>query len=221
MIAHQWRQPLGAIAAAVINMKFRFELESFNLETQDGRNECQLFLKEKFTNIEDYVKNLTTTIDDFRNFYKPNKKRVMIPLKEVIAKALKIIRTSIETDNIEIVEVYGDETPLEVYENEMIQVLLNILKNAQDNFKEYKREHPRITIKTDENSIIICDNGGGISGEIIEKIFDPYFSTKNEKNGTGLGLYMSKVIIEEHHQGILSAYNTDEGACFKIILGSY
>jgi len=221
MIAHQWRQPLGAIAATVLNMKLHFEFEHFNLETQKGRDECQLFLKEKFTNIEDYVKNLTTTIDDFRNFYKPNKKRVKSSLQEVVAKTLKIIRTSIETDNIEIVEVYNDEMPFEIYENEMMQVLLNIFNNAQDNFKENTRTHPQITITANENTLLICDNGGGISNEIIGKIFDPYFSTKNEKNGTGLGLYMSKVIIEEHHLGSLSAFNSDEGACFKIILGSY
>ncbi|MCX6073226.1 MAG: ABC transporter substrate-binding protein [Campylobacterales bacterium] len=219
MIAHQWRQPLGAITATVLNIKLTFEFENFNLETQHGQHECHVFLKEKFNNIEDYVKNLTTTIDDFRNFYKPNKKRVMSSLKDVVAKALKIIRVSIETANIEIVEVYGDEMQFEIYENEMMQVLLNILKNAQDNFKENKRINAQITIKTKENTIIICDNGGGISEEIMRKIFDPYFSTKNEKNGTGLGLYMSKVIIEEHHKGTLSAQNTDDGVCFTMTLG--
>jgi len=100
-----------------------------------------------------------------------------------------------------------------------MQVLLNILKNAQDNFKERGVQNPRITIDVQERVCSICDNGGGVSEDIMERIFEPYFSTKDEKNGTGLGLYMSKTIVEEHHKGRLEVENRDDGVCFIIELG--
>jgi PAS domain S-box-containing protein len=216
MIAHQWRQPLGAIAATSINIKFKVELEAFDLDNQEGRTQLSHFLLEKLTNIENYVENLTTTIDDFRNFYKPDKKSVLISLKEVAHKALRIIRNSIEMDNISIIEEYGDDMQLEMYDNEVMQVILNILKNAHDNFKEKNIINPQIKITVTPGVLYICDNGGGIPDEILDKIFDPYFSTKDEKNGTGLGLYMSKIIIEEHHNGKLRAKNQDGGTSFQI-----
>jgi signal transduction histidine kinase len=101
----------------------------------------------------------------------------------------------------------------------MMQVILNLLKNAQDVLKEEAVEKPYIKVTTEERKILICDNGGGISSEIINKVFDPYFSTKEDKNGTGLGLYMSKMIVEEHHNGSLTVENSADGACFTIILG--
>ena len=113
------------------------------------------------------------------------------------------------------------DTKSKIYSNEIMQVILNILKNSQDNFKEQATKDPKITITcecplSDTYFLKIFDNGGGIPEDIINKIFDPYFSTKSEKNGTGLGLYMSKTIIEEHHDGKLSVENTDDGVCFII-----
>ena len=218
MIAHQWRQPLGSIASTALNMKLKLELESFDLNTQEGREGLKHFFMDKLDNIEDYVENLTMTIDDFRNFYKPDKKVVMSSFKEVVHKALKIIRTSIEVDNIEIIEEYEDETQFAIYDSEMMQVALNILKNAQDNFKEKNTSFPQIKITSKSNILIISDNGGGIPDQILDKIFDPYFSTKSEKNGTGLGLYMSKQIIEGHHKGKLNVKNKNDGVSFKITL---
>lgn len=142
----------------------------------------------------------------------------MSSFKEVVHKALKIIRSSIDVDNITIIEEYKDEKLLAMYDNEMMQVILNILKNAQDNFKEKNILNPEIQITSSANNLFICDNGGGIPDEILVKIFDPYFSTKSEKNGTGLGLYMSKTIIEEHHNGSLSVKNQNNGVSFKIKL---
>jgi len=105
----------------------------------------------------------------------------------------------------------------------MMQVILNILKNSQDNFKEKKKKSPKIYVSCEDierkTIVTICDNGGGIPKEIIEKVFDPYFSTKSEKNGTGLGLYMSKIIIEEHHNGVLTVRNHESGTCFQIEIG--
>ena len=104
----------------------------------------------------------------------------------------------------------------------MMQVVLNIVKNSIDNFIEKDTQNRKISINVEEKSneftIRICDNGGGIEENLIEKIFDPYFSTKDDKNGTGLGLYISKVVIENHSSGELIAKNTDDGVCFSIVL---
>jgi signal transduction histidine kinase len=147
-----------------------------------------------------------------------NKKIVLVSFKEITDKALNIIQNSLKVDGINLIEEYADDTKLPMIDNEMVQVILNIVKNSQDNFSERKTKNPQIKITARNNLIEICDNGGGISANIIAKIFDPYFSTKNEKNGTGLGLYMSKTIIEDHHKGTLTAYNQDDGVCFSITL---
>jgi C4-dicarboxylate-specific signal transduction histidine kinase len=128
------------------------------------------------------VQNLTTTIDDFRNFYKPNKESDFILLHEPIHKALSIIRGALASDSIEIVEKCTSKNKVKLYSNEIMQVILNILKNAQDNFKEKATKNPKISIScrdSDDKVIIeICDNGGGIAEDILPKIFNPYFSTK-------------------------------------------
>jgi signal transduction histidine kinase len=219
MIAHQWRQPLGAISATAVNIQLAIELEEFDLETKEGIDKSNEYFLERLENINGFVNNLTVTIDDFRNFYKPNKKSVLVKLDEVIIKALSIIKASLISDNIEILEHYNSSSELEIYDSEMMQVILNILKNAQDNFKEKGTQKPQIRITTDEKTISICNNGGGISESILDKIFDPYFSTKDELNGTGLGLYMSKTIVEDHHNGKLHVENKDDGVCFIIELG--
>lgn len=218
MIAHQWRQPLSAIASTVINMKLKIDFESFDLETNEGRNAQKDFHNKQLVNIQSYVDNLSSIIDDFRNFYRPDKETVLSTFRTVIDKALTIIQSSIESDKIELIEEYDNEQIFEMLDGEMLQVILIILKNSQDNFKEKGILHPQIKIIVDNSTLIICDNGGGISSEVLEEIFDPYFSTKDEKNGTGIGLYMSKIIIENHHQGKLSAYNENNGVCFKIQL---
>ena len=218
MIAHQWRQPLGAISATSVNLQMKLELQEFDSTKQESINKWNEYLYGKLENINDYVQNLTTTIDDFRNFYKPNKKSVSIQLDEVVTKALKIINTSLINSDIEIVQEYNSNQKIELYDSELIHVILNILKNSQDNFKEQKSKNPKITITTKKNSLSICDNGGGIAEDIMDEIFDPYFSTKSEKNGTGLGLYMSKIIVEEHHNGKLIVENKDGGVCFNIEL---
>ena len=125
---------------------------------------------------------------------------------------------AVKNNSIEIVSDFQSQEKIPMYENEMMQVILNIFKNAQDNFNEKKVKNPKIEIRTKDKLLYITDNGGGISNDIIEKIFDPYFSTKDEKNGTGLGLYMSKTIVEEHHEATLTVENVDGGVCFSIDL---
>ena len=208
MIAHQWRQPLSSISAIAGTLSLDVMMDEYKKE----------FFAERLDSIAELSQHLSSTIDDFRNFYKPNKEAVNTTLEELITRAIKIMKSSLDSDNIEMLYEYNDKQMIKLYENETIQVVLNILKNAQDNFKEKKIENPQIKITTKENCISICDNGGGIPEDILPKIFDPYYSTKDEKNGTGLGLYMSKTIVEEHHNGKLQVSNRDDGVCFTIEL---
>jgi signal transduction histidine kinase len=222
MISHQWRQPLGSIAAATISLKTKIELEKYDLSKEEEREQFLTYLMQKLDNIENYTNSLSNTIDDFKNFYNPNKEIIKESITIPIKKAIDIMQSSFNRHHIMIEKNFKTTAIIEHYTNEIMQVILNILNNAVGNFKEKKVKNPKITIMIDEQkehiSIEICDNGGGISQEIMEKIFDPYFSTKDEKNGTGLGLYMSKTIIEKHHHGKLSVHNQNGGACFTITL---
>ena len=218
MIAHQWRQPLSAISSTSIDIKMKSELEHFDLSQKEGVLKYEAYVNGGLTKIAGFVQNLTVTVDDFRNFFKPNKEKVSMKLEGVVSKALAIIKTSLINSNIEIIEEYRCKEKIELHDSEMMQVILNILKNSQDHLIEKQIKKAYIKITTGDRTISICDNGGGIPEDIIGKIFDPYFSTKHEKNGAGLGLYMSKTIIEEHHNGKLTVKNTDDGVCFKIEL---
>ena len=222
MIAHQWRQPLGAIAASSIDLKMQIAFGNFDLDKKEEQAACSSYFDEQLTHIEEYVQSLTTTIDDFRNFYKPNKDRKIININDPIKKSLSIIEASAKAHGIEITLALESQKEYALFDSELMQVFLNIIKNAQDNFVEKEIADARIMIETKDtdNGVLveICDNGGGIPEDIKAKIFDPYFSTKDEKNGTGLGLYMSKTIIEEHHDGELGVKNSDKGVCFTIII---
>jgi len=222
MISHQWRQPLAAIGTASFHLKYKFQTNDFNLETLEGRKRQADFFNKKFDEIEFYVQNLTTTIDDFRDFYKSDKETTKISIDHPIENALKLIQKSFRVLNIEIVKAYKHTKDVNIYQNEIIHVVLNILKNAQDNFLEKQIQNAKLQINTldidNGIKIEISDNGGGIKKSIIKDIFNPYFSTKLEKNGTGIGLYMSKIIVEKHHKGEIKATNTKDGVCFSIIL---
>jgi len=222
MIAHQWRQPLSAISGSIIAIQIKLSRKKFDLDDEKGRADFLSFLDRIHGDIKEYVYGLSETIDDFRNFFRPDKRKEHISITEPINRALKIVATSMSNKSIEIECDFQTTDTIMLYKNEIMQVILNILKNAEDNFAEKKIENAKIEIKTlkenDQHIILIADNGGGISNSILPKIFDPYFSTKGEKNGTGLGLYMSKTMIEEHHNGELSVTNSKDGAVFKIVL---
>lgn len=222
MIAHQWRQPLSAISTVIAGLKLKQVLNKFDLTTPEGREEHNKNLITSFEKIDQYVKFLTSTIDDFRNFFKPNKKKEEVLLIDLVNKTIAIINKAFEVNKIEIKIDNKSQRKVNTYANEVMQVILNILKNSEDIFKDKDIENSKINIKiySDEQSEIIeiQDNAGGIPEDIIEHIFDPYFSTKTEKNGSGLGLHMSKTIIEGHCKGKIVASNINNGAMFKIIL---
>jgi len=220
MIAHQWKQPLASIAAIQVGIKTTVDLEKYDLENKVEREEFMLYLDERLNKVELYVKNLAQTITDFSNYYKPNKEAEFLSIDSVVMKSYELLKDSLKSREIEISFDLNAEYFMDVYQNELMQVILNILNNAKDQLMERKVERPSIYVKTyakrDEVIIEIEDNGGGIPENIIEHVFDPYFSTKSEKNGTGLGLYMSRMIINEYHNGSISVHNSIIGAVFSI-----
>ena len=212
MIAHQWRQPLAAISSLSVALNLKSQLGSLN-------KDVILDLSSKIT---ENSKHLSNTIDDFRDFFKPNKEKREFSFNEIVSDVLNIVEASIATKNITIIKDLKNEDRFSSYPNEIKQVVLNLIKNADDILLDNEIKEAIIKISTydDANNIIleISDNAGGISEDIIDKIFDPYFSTKTKKDGTGLGLFMSKTIIEEHCSGKLIASNSETGAVFKIIM---
>ena len=217
MIAHQWRQPLTAISSSVIDLQMKLIL---NKDDKHIIYHVENHLKD----IENITENLTETIDDFKNFYKPSKSTSKSTMDVILDKSYSMVQNYFTSHNIHTVFEYNSINEINVFKNELIQVYLNILQNARENFIIREIKNPKIVISTKDHKdgiiVSISDNGGGCEQQILSKIFDPYFSTKYEKNGTGLGLYMSLKIIEEHHNGTISATNTKDGICFTIILNN-
>ena len=209
MIAHQWRQPLNQMSYVMMNIDGAYDERTLSREYLDSK------LKEG----ENLLEYMSHTIDDFRDFFKPDKEKEEVKLCALVDSAIGLIEKGLEAGNITLVKEYEADITLLIHKNEMIQVLLNLLKNAQEVLEDI--EGPRIKVRIYEEEgfakISISDNGGGIKQESIEKIFEPYFSTK-QNQGTGLGLYMSKMIIEEHMNGKMRASNVKNGAEFIISL---
>ena len=212
MIAHQWRQPLAAISATSASIELKAAMHK--LDNED--------IEEKAQAISDYSQHLSRTIDDFRGFFKPNNSKTETTYDEIINSVLQIMETSLENKNIPLIKTLNCHENFHTYSNELKQVILNLITNAEEALLETMVEEPCIKIETytkdDQYILEISDNAGGIPKEHIDHIFDPYFSTKKAKDGTGLGLYMSKIIIEEHCGGTLNVINIKEGALFSILL---
>ena len=212
MIAHQWRQPLNFIGTTTAAIQFDVFFDKLDKDE----------LLKHTDNIAKQSQYLSDTIDDFRNFFRNDTGVETTSYDELIESVLNIIGESIESKDIEIKKDLKSTTKFTTFANELKHVVINIIKNAEDILIENKVKKPFIKIETYEESenkiLAISDNGGGISQEIMLKIFDPYFSTKTKKNGTGLGLYMSKIIVEEHCGGLLQVSNSGDGAVFEIII---
>lgn len=210
MIAHQWRQPLTGIGMTVDNLKLDIELETID-EQQWSKN---------LDLIKAQIHYLSHTIDDFRNFFKSNQQPQEINISKFLDETLQIAATHLDQKGIVVEKFYDDGLTARTFRNDLMQVVLNLIKNASDAITENEIKDARIKIAcTGEKGWIeieISDNAGGIPAEIIDKIYDPYFSTKDEKNGTGLGLYMSKMIVEGHLQGSLELITDSEGSSFII-----
>ena len=207
-IAHQWRQPLNEIAIGIQNLKYDYA---------DGRID-EVYLEAFIAKNKEVIHFMSETIDDFRNFYRVDKAKEHFDVKEAVNKVLSLQMAQLLNHNIS-VTIDGEGFIVDGYKNEFQQVVLNLINNAKDVLKEKKVSAPLIEIRFLEDAVIIHDNGGGIDAAIQERLFEPYFTTKEEGQGTGMGLYMSKIIIEDNMGGRLSAYNEADGASFKIELG--
>jgi len=212
MIAHQWRQPLASVSSIVSRIKLK---NNMNRVDKD-------FLNTVLNEINQYIQYMSNTIDDFRNFFAVDTKKEFMTLNEIVFNVNKMIDKSFLALNINIEIGNNELTKLYLYKNELIQVVINILNNAKDAFLDKNIENPTITISFEENAefqkIHIEDNAGGISENLIDKIFNPYFSTKNSKNGTGLGLYICKTIMEKEDTGTITVSNKNNGAIFTILI---
>ncbi len=209
-IAHQWRQPLQAIAGIIQNYEDAFE---------DGTLDMDYI--EKHTDlIMDILTNMSRTIDDFRYFFKPNKLKKNFNIKNIILKTIAFLESSFKFNNIDVSFDLEDNCIIEGFPNEYSQVLLVILSNAKDELVERKIKDKKISIvlKRIEDKFVlkISDNAGGITKEVLPKVFDPYFTTKEQGKGTGIGLYMAKMIIEKNMEGKLTARNIKDGVEFRI-----
>lgn len=211
-IAHQWRQPINSLGLIVQDLKeaYRFgELNQSYVETISAKAMEQIH----------YMSN---TIDDFRNFFNPDKDKKMFSLNKSIENTKNILKQGIRNNSIECEISIPKDIFIYGYKNEFSQVIFNLLSNARDAVMSNKPKTPKIKIqvKNKKNSaeISVSDNGGGIPPDILPSIFDPYFTTKSEGKGTGIGLYMAKKIIENHMDGSLLVHNTKDGVCFTIVL---
>ena len=203
-IIHQFKQPLN-----IINLSASY------IEMMVNQNCKSVDLKDFIEKIKNSVIYLDKTLNEFRDFLKPNKQKVKTNFEKIVNEALKILDYHLKTSGINLEVKTINNAEIEVIENELIQVVINIVTNAIDILKERNVKDPKVEIVIDGCRLLIKDNAGGVKGD-INKIFESYFTTK--KNGTGLGLYMSKIIVEEHLNGKILVRNVDDGAEFEINL---
>ncbi len=203
-IAHQWRQPLNEIGIKTQNLEYNFKDGLINKEFLDK------FIDENMQTIE----FMSKTIDDFRGFFRVDKIKESFSVKESIDATISLFSAQLRDNNITF-NIAGEDFFIDGYKNEFKQVILNIISNAKDALFQI-RENRSINIELKDKSIIIRDNGGGISEDIIDRIFEPYFTTKEQGKGTGMGLYISKVIIENNMDAKLLVKNIEDGVEFSI-----
>ncbi len=213
MLAHQWRQPLQAIAILIQKLPLEKIIDGeISDETVDN----------VVSSVDEQLAYMSKTIEDFRSFFNSTKDKEMIYAGALVDQARDFLAYSFKVDDINFKILSTENIEIKIHANEILQVFINILNNAREALIEKKIKDKNITIEyyQSKNNIIfeINDNAGGIPSIIMNKIFEPYFSTKQNKNGTGLGLYMSKTIVEKNGHGILGVQNTKDGASFKIVL---
>jgi C4-dicarboxylate-specific signal transduction histidine kinase len=218
-IAHQWRQPLATLGATIQSIRMAWERHSLNDE----------FLENAEADAQKQLYYMSDTIEDFRNFFNPEKVREQFDVKEKISDVAQLVAAQFATSGVSLKII--DKSPdnrlvIEGYQNEFKQSLLNLVSNAFDAIKANVRPEQNyagivaISVGREDGSVVIEveDNGCGIPHEIADKIFEPYFTSKSESKGTGIGLYMSKLIIEESMGGRLSFTSGPDGTVFKIKL---
>jgi len=200
-IAHQWRQPLGALTMIIQSFQSKFLSGKLTEEFIDSRVEDAGVL----------AKNMSETLEDFRTFFDPNKSHKSFSIKKVIDKSIDLTKYQLEKEGVDVVFNMSEDIEIYGFENELTHVILNLINNSKDALieKEKGQKQIRIIVKPTQNSVIInvIDNAGGIKSDIMAKVFDPYFTTKHKSVGTGIGLYMSKQMVEKHMNGKIDCKN--------------
>jgi len=211
-IAHQWRQPISTISLLIQDINDAYEYGELSKE----------YLEDFSKKTLKQVKFMSETIDDFRDYLRPNKSTEPFSLVESVKNSMRIMDATFKNNNVKVDFRYQNDIEVTGYKNEFSQVLLNIFKNAKDEFELRDVKHGTLDIVLEDKDgkaiLTITDNAEGIPEEIINKIFEPYFSTKEDFGGTGIGLHMSKNIIETNMHGSLTVRNINNGAEFTIEL---
>jgi C4-dicarboxylate-specific signal transduction histidine kinase len=211
-IAHQWRQPLSELGIILYKMKKIFK-------------RCIDEDDEKFSNsyeeAKKVIKKMSDTIEDFRNFFNPHRPKEVFRMKNALEEAMLVMQGTLQRHEIKLDVNYSNIVWIEGYLSEFSQVLINLLNNSKDAFNKKSVDNRVINLeikKIEDNYAMISfkDNAGGIDEEVLDKIFEPYFTTKHASLGTGLGLYMSRMIVQNSMGGTLEAKNCDDGVCFYI-----
>lgn len=212
MIAHQWRQPLASIAAMTSSMMFK--------EIMDKNEDSDRFTNLK--KIEKQIMYLSQTISDFRDFFLPDKLKENVLLSQIVKNSIELLDHTIKSRDIEIIQTVVKDSLLDTFKSELTQVLMTMIKNSIDAFAENEISNSKLEFLLDQTpthaQLQVIDNAGGISSEIIDDIFLPYFSSKGTVNGTGLGLYMCKTIVEDNCKGKLEVQSEGKTTIFTILL---
>ena len=209
-IAHQWRQPLNALSLLMANLQF----------AQMNGEFTEALMNESATTANRLIQKMSTTIDDFRNFFRPDKEKGVFSALDQVNLTVQMVEKAFSNNSIAIVVDNGHDCTLWGFANEFSQVLLNLLGNARDAIVDLGITSGMITIAAREKNgmgvITVRDNGGGVPEAILDKIFEPYFSTK--ETGTGIGLYMSKMIIERNMGGRITVDHVGDGCQFTLAI---
>jgi signal transduction histidine kinase len=209
-IAHQWRQPLNTLGLIVQRLPHFYDAGKFDRD----------FLVTNTKEAMNHIRHMSATIDDFRDFFRPDRERIIFNINNAVNQAISLIETGFKAQNIELQTLIEGDPTVDGYPSRFAQVILNILFNSRDALLERGKDKGLIRIESRREGervvLTIRDNAGGIPDDILDKVFDPYFTTKGPDRGTGIGLFMAKSIIENSMGGSITARNCDEGAEFRI-----
>lgn len=209
-IAHQWRQPLNTMGLIIQELPLAYEMGDLDKE----------FLSATVKESMGLIEQMSQTINDFRNFFSPDKELVSFEVNNAINAAVSLVKECLKIHNIKLDIISQGNLLIKGYPNEFSQALLNVIINAKDALVEHNIKQPHITvtsfIEKEKSVVVIADNAGGIPEQYIGRVFEPYFTTKGPAQGTGIGLYMAKTIIENNMNGRLSVSNKNGGAEFRI-----
>ncbi len=211
-IAHQWRQPLNALGSLITNLHIKYDSQTID----------QAFYERFFEKSDFLIQKMSETIEDFSNFFKPDKSKQVFEIKSFINDSVKFFKETINDKNIDIKINVSNELEINNYKNELMQVIMNVLKNSYDAYTENEIQNKTIDIdlylENDRVVISLQDYAGGIDESILDRVFEPYFTTKHKADGTGIGLYMCKMIIENSMNGFIKMENNKNGILTTISL---